>query len=429
MTQSLIELKQITKLYEAQQNTNHVVLEDIDLIVQEGEFVTILGPSGSGKSTLLHIIAGLTQMTRGTVSYLGQSICGANPGASMVRQSFALFPWLTVLENVIVGLENIKIPSKEKKLKALQIIEMLGLDRVVNAYPKELSDEMRQRVGLGRALVSDPAVLLMDEPFSLLDVLSAENLQQDILKLWLNKKIMAKSIIMVTHDIDEAVYMSDRVVILSSGPGKIVKDIRIDIPRLRDKKDPVFLTLVDQIHFLMTKQIAETVKAVDMMDTMQLTMLPNISNDALTGFLKLLSELNEKNDLYKLAEQFMMDTEELFPIVDGVALLGFAQIQEGGIELTEAGRQYARASILERKELFCEQLLRYVPMISQMLRFVESNNNNKMNIECFEDILNGYFSKEQTKGQLETLIRWGRYAELFAYDDKSRQFYIEQAGE
>lgn len=429
MAQPLIELKQITKCYEVQQNANHVVLEDINLMIQEGEFVSILGPSGSGKSTLLRIIAGLTEATQGTVSYLGQVICGVNPGVSMVFQSFALFPWLTVLENVMVGLENKKMSTKEKRAQALQIIDMLGLDGFESAYPKELSGGMRQRVGLGRALVSGPDVLLMDEPFSALDVLTAENLRRNILELWLEKKINTKSIIMITHGIEEAVYMSDRVVIISSGPAKVVKQIMIDIPRWRDKKEPAFLALVDQIYSLMIKQTAETVRAVDLRDSMHLVLLPDVPIEVLAGFLELLNDENEKTDLYKLAERLMMDIKDFFPIVDAVALLRFAQIQEGDIELTEAGRQFAKVSVLERKKLFSKQLVRYVPMINQILYFLESKNNKKMHVEYFEDILKGYFTDEQVTGQLEILIRWGRYAEIFAYDDKSRQFYIEQAEE
>lgn len=425
MVEGFIESENITNCYEVQRKTNPVILEDMNFSVQEGEFVSVLGHSSSIKSTIPRIIAGLNQNIQRTVSYLGQPICGANPDSGMTYQSFALLPWLTVLENIMSGVQNRKIPSNDKKAKAQQIIGMLGLAGLEGAYPKEISGEMRHRVGLGRALVSDPDVLLMDEPFSALDIVTAEKLRSDIMDLWLDKKISTKSIIMITQAIEEAVYMSDRAVIISSDPAKIIKDFRIDIPRYRDKNDPAFLALVDQINVFMTKQKLENNNG-DLMDSMQLVMFPDISIEVMVDFLELLHNLSERTDLYQLADRLMMNSREFFHIVDGVALLGFAQVQDGDIELTEAGKQFARATACERKKIFREQLVRYVPMINQMLRFLDCQHNTKMNIECFEDILKGYFSKEQARGQLDILIRWGRYAELFAYDEKSRQLYIDQ---
>lgn len=433
MPEVLLDLKNIFKEYEAKGDTGTMVLENINLSVYEGEFVAILGPSGSGKSTLLRIIAGLVPPSAGKVTYLGKPITGVNPGVAMVFQSFALFPWLTVLENVMLGLEGKKLSEKVCRQKALEAVDMVGLDGFENAYPKELSGGMRQRVGIGRALVSDPDVLLMDEPFSALDVLTAENLRRDLLELWLEKKITTKAIILVTHGIEEAVYMADRAVILSSGPAKVIRDAPIRLPRWRNKKDPQFITLVDGIYSLMTKRDKD--KAGDRTAMSELpteikssfTPVPHVSAEALTGFLELLEDLNETTDLYKLAEKFNMDIEDFFPIVDGATMLNFAKIVEGDISLTPAGIEFARATVLRRKELFQRQLLASLSFVRQIMSFLESKSNKRMNIEFFEELLERSFSPQEVQRQLQTIIRWGRYAELFAYDEQSGQLFIEQA--
>ncbi|VBB09742.1 abc transporter [Lucifera butyrica] len=422
----LIEVTNVYKTFGIKGAADATVLEDINLSVREGEFLAILGPSGSGKSTLLRIIAGLIPASTGTISYLGQAITGVNPGVAMVFQSFALFPWLNVLENVMLGLEAKHISEADKREKALRIIDIIGLDGFENAYPKELSGGMRQRVGIGRALVSDPDVLLMDEPFSALDVLTAENLRRDLLELWLERKIPTKAIILVTHGIEEAVYMADRAVILSTGPAKIVQDITIDMPRWRDKKAFEFTNMVDRIYSLMTRR--EMRRAEDAGgQNRKVVALPSVTAGALTGFLELLEDLNEKTDLYKLADRFVMDIEDFFPVVEAATLLQFAKVVEGDIELVPAGVDFARASVTERKELFKEQLLANVPFAGQMLNIIESKSNKRMNIEFFEDIIRRSVGMEAAAQQMETLLNWGRYAEIFEYDNQKEQVYIEAA--
>jgi NitT/TauT family transport system ATP-binding protein len=421
---ALIEVQGIYINFDAKGHESTTVLENINLEVKEGEFLAILGPSGSGKSTLLRVIAGLISPSKGTVSYLGDAIQGVNPGVAMVFQSFALFPWLTVLENVMVGLESKKLSKAEKCDKALKVIDIVGLDGFENAYPKELSGGMRQRVGIGRALVSDPDVLLMDEPFSALDVLTAENLRRDLLELWLDKKIPTKSIILVTHGIEEAVYMADRAVILSSGPAKVIEDLAINIPRWRDKKDADFNALVDRIYSLMTKkEVRRTGPAI--YPSKKITVLPQVSAGALTGFLELLEDLNERTDLYKLADRLVMDIEDFFPIIELAALLEFAKVVEGDIELTSEGIQFARATVLERKGLFKDQLVKNVPFITQMVHVMQSKSNKHMNIEFFEDLIARTLGDEIAKTQIQLLVSWGRYAELLGYDEVTKLVYLE----
>lgn len=421
---NLIEIENVNKTFTIEDRTASSILKDITINIQEGEFLAILGPSGSGKSTLLRIIAGLIPSSSGTVSYLGSPIDGVNPGVAMVFQSFALFPWLSVLENVMLGLEDKKLSKAEKRAKSLKVIDIVGLDGFENAYPKELSGGMRQRVGIGRALVSEPDVLLMDEAFSALDVLTAENLRRDLLELWLDKKIPTKAIILVTHGIEEAVYMADRAIILSKSPAEIIKEINITIPRWRDKKSPEFLAIVDEIYSFMTNK-KSTALPPSFPQIKKLTQLPQVSAGALTGFLELLEDLNEKIDLYKLANRFMMDIEDFFPLVELSTLLHFAQVVDGDIELTAEGIEFARATVLERKKLFSNQLMQYVPFVQQMITILQSKSNKKMNLEFFEDLLARTFGDKKAQSQMALLISWERYAELVEYDQDKEQVYLE----
>jgi len=422
--QTLIEIKGVCKNFNVKGHDNANILENINLEVKEREFLAILGPSGSGKSTLLRIIAGLVPASIGTVTYLGNTIHGVNPGVAMVFQSFALFPWLTVLENVMLGLESSKLSEAAKSDKALKVIDIIGLDGFENAYPKELSGGMRQRVGLGRALVSEPDVLLMDEPFSALDVLTAENLRRDLLELWLNKNIPTKSIILVTHSIEEAVYMADRAIILSTRPARVVEDIINDIPRWRDRKSNDFTALVDRIYSLMTRRDIRSSKLF-IHESQEITALPHVSAGALTGFIKLLEDLNEKTDLYKLADGFAMDIEDFFPVVELASLLSFAKVYEGDIELTLEGIQFARATVLERKKLFKDHLLKNVPFITQMINILQSQSNKHMNIAFFESLIARKLGYELAKTQIQLLVNWGRYAELLGYDKMTELISLE----
>lgn len=427
---TLLELQQIGRSFDlpgdnGKEVIHKVILDQVNLQVAEGEFLAILGPSGSGKSTLLRIIAGLIPATTGTVSYLGQPVQGINAGVGMVFQSFALFPWLTVLENVMLGLENKSLSEAEKQEKSMQVLDVVGLDGFENAYPKELSGGMRQRVGIGRALVSEPDILLMDEAFSALDVLTAENLRRDLLELWLEKKIPTKAIILVTHGIEEAVYMADRAVILSSGPATVIENLSIDIPRWRDRKSPEFLTYVDRIYSLMTKKRNPEKIPLKKKDIK----LPLVRAGALTGFLELLEDRDIATDLYKMAGLLMMDIEDFFPLVEASDLLQFTRVVEGDIELTDQGRCFAQATVLERKEIFRQQLLSSIPMVKQMLQVLRAKANHEMNRDFFLDILMRTMGEKDALEQLDLLIGWERYAELIAYDQDREVISLEDGAD
>lgn len=426
----LLELNEVSKRYDAPEEQRVTVLQDIDLTISEGEFVAILGPSGSGKSTLLRIIAGLVKSTSGTVSYLGHPVVSANPGVSMVFQSFALFPWLTVLQNVELGLRYKDLAPADKRSRALDVIDMIGLDGFEGAYPRELSGGMRQRVGLGRALVMEPDILLMDEPFSALDVLTAENLRRDLLELWLEKKIPTKSIIMVTHGIEEAVYMADRAVVLSRDPATVIADIRITLPHWRERKDEAYTKLVDRIYSILTYSRASEATGTQNKEVQKKYIaLPHVPSGALTGFLELLDDLEIKSDLYKLADELMFELDDLLPLVEAAQMLGFANVSYGDISLTDVGKDFAATNVLERKEMFQTQLRSRIPIFSRIRWVLESKRNRRMPREFFLEVIRKSVGSEAAEGQLDTIIDWGRYSELFAYDESSRTLYLEDEDE
>uniref|UniRef100_A0A7C3RQC8 Nitrate/sulfonate/bicarbonate ABC transporter ATP-binding protein n=1 Tax=Dictyoglomus thermophilum TaxID=14 RepID=A0A7C3RQC8_DICTH len=401
------------------------VLDNINFTVNEGDFLALLGPSGSGKSTLLRIIAGLIKPNKGKVYFKGKEIKDINPGVAMVFQNFALFPWLTVLENVELGLKAKGLPPEERRKKATEAIDLIGLDGFENAYPKELSGGMRQRVGFARALVMEPDILLLDEPFSALDVLTAENLRNDLIELWIEKRIPTKAIILVTHSIEEAVYMADRIILLSKDPGRIIKEIRINIPHWRDKKSQEFLEIVDEIYSTLTGKPLEKI----LWKEKRHIHIPEASVGSITGLVELVNDLEGKADIYKLGEELLMDVEDLLPIVEACELLGFAEVKEGDLILTEAGKKFAEADVLERKEIFKTLAIEKVPFLKQIVKVLQSKSNHKVPRAFFLDLLRKNLTPKEAERQLDTLIDWGRYAELFEYDDDKDELYLPETSE
>lgn len=424
---TLIGLENISQRYEVG-DREVTVLDNINLTVSEGEFVGILGPSGSGKSTLLRIMAGLVEPTAGVVRYRGQPMAGVNPGIGFVFQTFALFPWLTVLENVELGLKQKNMSPSERRQKALAALDVVGLDGFENAYPKELSGGMRQRVGFSRALAVEPDILLMDEPFSALDVLTAENLRRDFLELWLEKKLPTKAVILVTHGIEELAYMADRAVVLSGHPARIVANVKIDLPHWRDKEDPAFMAQVDALYRILTKKepAAPTGHRLTALDDKKFTPVPAVRSGAMTGLIELLEDEDGRTDLYRLADDLILDVEDFLPIVQAVELLGFARVDAGDIELTSVGNAFAEASVLERKDIFRRQVLKRVPAMQRIIHVIKTKSNKQLPSEFLLNILERQFGPKEAPRQLETLIDWGRYAEVFGYDEYTHNLFLEE---
>jgi NitT/TauT family transport system ATP-binding protein len=430
MPDTIIEGRGLEKFY-GDPGTNVIqVIAPTDISVRAGEILAVLGPSGSGKSTLLRMLTGLSKPSKGEVLWHGKPL--QSPNVSIVFQSFALFPWLTVLENVEAPLKARGVEEIPRRKRALKILETVGLDGFEAAYPKELSGGMKQRVGFARALVVEPEVLFMDEPFSALDVLTAENLRTETLELWANKSIPTRAIYIVTHNIEEAVLLSDRIIVLGKNPGRIRTDFQVVLPQPRDRKSPGFLHIVDYIYKVLTRPDAATefapVEPVEAAPAgtprAKYPMLPHARPGGISGMLEILADRNGHDDIYRLADDLLFEIDDVLPIVEAAAMLGFVHVSEGDVELTPEGRQYVDADIAERKDFFAKAALERVTLIRQIKRSLDAKSNHTLPDEFFHDTLDEHFTEEETVQQLETAINWGRYAGLFDYDSASRRFYI-----
>ena len=428
-SEALLNIDSVRKVYPKPGGGELLVLDDINLKVQEGEIVGLLGRTGSGKSTLLRLISGLLQPAAGTISYLGRNVEGPAPGIAMVFQSFALFPWLTVLENVELGLEALGLPTNEIRRRSLAAIDLIGLDGFESAFPRELSGGMRQRVGFARALVVHPNILLMDEPFSALDVLTAETLRTDFLDLWSEGQLPIKAVILVTHNIEEAVLMCDRIFIFSSSPGRIVSEIKVTLPHPRHRLDPRFRELVEQIYVAMTTQPSGQARTrSEHFPGLGIgSVLPQVSPNRLSGLIETVAgaPYGGKADLPVIASSLQKEVDDLFPIAETLQMLRFAEIGGGDLCLTEAGRSFAEDEIDDRKRLFRRQLLSYVPLAQHIKRVLDERASHTAPKSRFSDELEDYMTAEAAEQTLRAVIDWGRYAEAFAYDDETAMFSLE----
>ncbi|WP_257167819.1 AAA-associated domain-containing protein [Bradyrhizobium sp. SRS-191] len=422
---SLIEIKSVSRMFPKGSGEDLVVLEKVDLTIRAGEIVGLLGRSGSGKSTLLRIIAGLVAPSSGEAKCRGEIIAGPPVGVAMVFQSFALFPWLTVLQNVELGLEALGIEAAERRKRALAAIDLIGLDGFESAFPKELSGGMRQRVGFARALVVHPDLLLMDEPFSALDVLTAETLRTDLVDLWTDGRLPIKSVLMVTHNIEEAVLMCDRVLVFSSNPGRVAAEFKIDLAHPRNRLDPAFRQLVDSLYARMTQRpepkLPSTASAgVGMV-------LSHVSSNSISGLIETLAgePYNGHADLPVLAGHLQLEVDEIFPLAEALQLLRFAHLSEGDLTLTEDGRRFAHQETDERKKLFAQHLIENVPLMGLIRRVLDDRPSHAAPAARFRIELEDYMSEHYADETLHTIVSWGRYAELFSYDEQSETFSLE----
>jgi NitT/TauT family transport system ATP-binding protein len=405
------------------------VLSDVSMHLKTGEIVALLGRSGSGKSTLLRLIAGLTRPTQGTVKIGGEPVNGPAKEVAMVFQSFALFPWLDVLDNVEIGPRSNGVPLDETRKRALKAIDTIGLDGFESAYPKELSGGMRQRVGFARALVMQPTILLMDEPFSALDVLTAETLRTDLLDLWQEGRIPIKAILMVTHNIEEAVLMADRILVLSSNPGRIASEIPVTLPHPRDRLDNDFRALVDKIYALMTQRPDPAKPATREAGTaigLGLA-LPRVSTNSLAGMLEEIAAppYSGKADLPHLADSLQLEIDDLFPLGETLQLLRLAEFEDADIKLTPLGQRFVDMDVDQRKKVFGDQVLGHIPLASHIKRVLDERPTHRAPATRFREELEDYMSEDYAERTLRAIINLGRYGELFAYDENSQTFSYE----
>jgi len=442
LSEVIIEAVAVEKSYPQPDGTRVQVVGSTSLAVESGKIIALLGPSGCGKSTLLRILTGLSQPSAGQILWHGKPLDGQTPNVAIVFQSFALFPWLTVLGNVEAPLEAKGIPAVERRKRALRTLDTVGLDGFETAYPKELSGGMKQRVGFARALVVEPEVLFMDEPFSALDVLTAENLRGELLELWLNKKMPTSAIFIVTHNIEEAVMLADRVMVLGRNPARVRSDFNIRLKHPRDRKSARFVELVDYIYRVMTEPEVEhalpdaeaTAEIIlpaggltkDVLKrqeaplrTGKYQMLPHARVGGIAGLTELLRDRGGREDLFRLSEELVMDVEDLLPILEACVLLGFAWLKEGDVQITPQGIQFADADIQQRKVLFRQAALEHATILKQIDSILKRKADHSIADEFFHDILDEHFSEDEVQRQFETATNWGRYAEIFDYDRAS----------
>jgi NitT/TauT family transport system ATP-binding protein len=430
---AIIRAEKIEKYY-AQPSQNRIqVISATDLSIVPGEILALLGPSGSGKSTMLRMLTGLSTPSAGQVYWHEIPIAEAEINVSIVFQSFALFPWLTVLENVEAPLQARGVPAAERRDRSLRMLDTVGLDGFEGAYPKELSGGMKQRVGFARALVVEPEVLFMDEPFSALDVLTAENLRSELLELWFKKTMPTKAVFLVTHNIEEAVLLADRIIVLGRNPGHIRTDFRVQLPQPRDRKSEGFTQLVDYIYKVLTKPDVAPTGAPDQQAGSrvrdQRQMLPHARPGGVAGLLELLLDKGGRDDIYRLADDLAFEIDDLLPIVDAAQLLGFLTIEEGDAAITVTGTEFANSEILRQKELFRDAALANVLLLRQIRRALESKSDHTVPEDFFLDMIGEQFSEEESLRQMETAVAWGRYAELFDFDAGRRRFVLPDAQE
>ncbi len=424
----LLRLRDITQAYHKGGSSDLLVLDGINLNLWENQIVGLLGRSGCGKSTILRIVSGLIAPTSGNVHFRDNIVSGPVPGVAMVFQTFALFPWLTVLQNVELGLEALGIAADERRQRALTAIDLIGLDGFESAYPKELSGGMRQRVGLARALVVHPDVLLMDEPFSALDVLTAETLRTDLIDLWIEGRLPIKSALMVTHNIEEAVLMCDRVIVLSPNPGRIALEIEINLSHPRNRLDPGFRKHVGDIYALMTKRQDPHSPTIEGIPGTGIGMvLPTVSTNEMAGLLEALASpaAPARVELSDIARALQLEVDELFPIAEILQLLRFAEMEAGCIRVTDGGRHFAELDTDQRKRLFAERLELHVPLIRLIRRVLDERPNHVAPLARFRSELEDYMSEEYAEDTLRAVINWGRYAEILAYDEETERLSLE----
>jgi NitT/TauT family transport system ATP-binding protein len=422
----LLEARRVTKRFSLPAgNGESTILQDVDLTLEEGEVVILLGKSGSGKSTLLRILAGLIPPSAGEVRYRGQVVRGPCPGAAMVFQTFALLPWLDVLGNVELGLKARGMPPAARRDKALRLIDLIGLDGFESAYPRELSGGMRQRVGLARALAVEPDVLLMDEPFSALDILTAASLRGELLELWRTRTMPTRAVLVVTHNIEEAVLLGDRVLILGTHPGHVRAQLALDLARPRAREDAAVQATVDRLYHLMTRP--ETGDEALRLGPVRapLTPLPHARPGALAGLLELLADRGGREDLHRLAARLQLEVDDLLPTMDAATLLALVRVEQADAMLTPAGHAFVDASILDRKALFRRALETRPTLVTQIHAALVAKTSHRISDALFLDMLERQFSRLEARRQLDTAIDWGRYAELFGFEDDTDELFLD----
>jgi NitT/TauT family transport system ATP-binding protein len=440
--QPLLELRHVSKSYATADGGQPVtILDDVSLEVREGEMLALLGQSGSGKSTILRLMAGLVEPTQGAVLSHGTHLDGVNPRLAIVFQSFALYPWLTVQENVRVGLTKRRLDAKTERAEIDHALELIGLSGYENAYPKQLSGGMRQRVGFARAIVAQPEVLCMDEAFSALDVLTAENLRTEVVDLWRDSQHPGlKSIFFVTHNIAEAVFMASRIVIISSHPARVRHVITNALPYPRDVNSRQFAAMVDQVHAAITASVLpdEPTVAADQISVTagdrtataerqaaRVESIPNVPVETMVGLLEIIEDSQETINVFDLSARIGKEFGETIAIVKAAEMLDLVDTPKDDVQMTQLGWYFLAAPLPARKTLFKQAVmkLRLFQILAARLHQAE---DNRLSAELVREEISALLPYDQPARLLETVIAWGRYAEILDYDQDADMLYVPQ---
>ncbi|MDX1924767.1 MAG: ATP-binding cassette domain-containing protein [Rickettsiaceae bacterium] len=422
-TQIMLKLKNGTQVFEGADKQKINILQDINLELKSGEIVGLIGKSGSGKTSLLRILAELDNLNEGVLEK-NLTNSDKNFGTSMIFQNITLFPWLNVLENVEIGLKSLNLTEQERKDRALHAINITGLNGFESAYPREISGGMKQRLVIARSLGAMPEILLMDEPFTTLDILSANTLKADFLELWHSKATPLKSVLIVTHSIEEAIIMSDRILILKGSPATITHDVKVNLPYPRNNTSKVFYELVDEIYGLMTEN-ETTTNAIKSKNNYS-KIINYISITKIAGFIKELikHEEGDMNDMNELASKLKMDITHLLEISELLATLKFAVINDFSIILSASGVKFAIGDIYKRKKIFAEAALENLDIVKYIRTQVESADNNQLSVGDLESMLkdNGCDNQTTLSSIIKNAALIGREANLYMYKDKEKVF-------
>jgi NitT/TauT family transport system ATP-binding protein len=385
------------------------VLEDVNLGVRANEVVALLGPSGCGKSTILRILAGLIKPTTGEVIYHGQPLVGLNPGVALVFQSFALYPWLTVADNIRVVLRAAKLPPAQVEERTTQAIAMIGLTGFEDVYPRELSGGMKQRVGMARALAVDPELLFMDEPFSHVDALTSESLRGEVIDLWMGRKHRLSSILLVSHDIKEVVYMADRIVLLAAKPGRVRTVIDNKLPRPRDVRSAEFLALADQLHdAIVEHEMPDEVGPVEP--------LPHVLPSEIFGLIDYLHSRGCKEDVFRIAADTHREYGDMIRVVHAAEMLGYVDTPKRSVVLEPAGEEIARARPEQIKGMFRKALVK-LSLYHQVGHALAKQPDKRLPKAYVIDLLEKKLPYENHAQTFETFVKWARAGGLFDYDE------------
>jgi len=415
----LCELRHVDKEFDQAHGPPLRVLQDISLAIRPNEVVALLGPSGSGKSTVLRILAGLTQPTRGEVLYHGEPLHGLSPGVGFVFQSFALYPWMTVLQNIEAMLEAQGLAREEVAERATRAVRVVGLAGFEEAYPRELSGGMKQRVGMARAFSLEPEMLFMDEPFSQVDALTAESLRAQVLDVWSPRDRNPKSIVMVSHDIKEVVYMADRIVVLDANPGRVRTVVEHGLPRPRDYRSPELLQLVDHLHDIITGMAMPDAAAEGVAAPRVFEPLPHAGAVEIEGLLEYLDARGGREDVFRIAADTDREYGRVITATNGAELLGFVETPHRTVVLSSEGARYVKASPAERKGLFREKLLELL-LFEEIRQALERSETHRVDRDFVLELIALNLPNEDFERVFHTFVNWSRFGDLFSYDGKTR---------